>query len=104
MVRQLDIFIHPQPAKRPAYPLLMIVQHAAVPAQMGEVLVVPLASPLRSAGDRLLLVFEVNGQRVQLLTPLMRRIPVKRPADPVANLGMQRARIIAAIDFLFAGS
>ena len=104
MVRQLDVYRHPQASRGGVFPYLVVLQHDRVPPQAGEVLAAPLAPRDRTTAERLLPVVDVEGRRYQLLVPMMRRVSVDRLETPLFTLLDSRDRIIAAIDVLFAGS
>lgn len=104
MVRQLDVYDHPQQSMRARFPYLIVLQHDSVPPRLGEVLAAPLAPRGHSDADRLQPILVVGGHEFQLLTPYMDRIPVRRLRNPVTNLSDINPRIIKAIDMLFVGS
>lgn len=104
MVRQFDVHAHPQKSRVAAYPFLVVVQHDRVATYSNEVLTIPLGRPLTPDGDRLMPLLELNGETLQLFTPLMLRVRIDNLLNRAGSLALDRNRIIAAIDLLFAGS
>ena len=49
-------------------------------------------------------LLDLDGEAIQLFTPLMRRVRAGSLKAPVGKLVLDRDRIVAAIDLLFAGS
>ena len=104
MVRQFDVYPHPQAGRQTVYPYLVVVQHDRIGAVSGEILAVPLGQQIGAGEDRLMPLVELNGERLRLLTPLMRRINARLLRAPIGTLVQDRDRIVAAIDLLFVGS
>jgi len=65
--------------------------------------------PLLPAGTtpppvkRLHPVFEIEGKRYVMATPLLAAVPARILRQPVGNLGQHHDEIVAALDMLFQG-
>jgi toxin CcdB len=103
-MRQFDVLENPVPRARRALPFVAILQSDL--AETGPERVVaplaPMAAMPRLAG-RLLPIVEVNGQDYALLVPALTALRAANLRQVVANLAEERARILAALDYLFIG-
>lgn len=101
---QFDVYRNPSERTRRAMPWLLSVQHDGV-SETVSVLAIPLVAPLKlRSASRLYPVFDIQGRAFMLLTPDMASLPRSLLKAPVVSLAAERARIIAALDVLFAGS
>ena len=66
-------------------------------------LVVPLRPPEPNAPLRLIPVFEIDGKRLAMMTPLARSIAVRDIEATVADLTAEEFAIKAALDMLISG-
>ena len=103
VVRQFDVYRHPDKARRPVYPYLVVLQHDSV-ALSSDVVVAPLTPSLRASASRIQPVLDVQSKPVLLRTPLLGAVPRRLLRGPVGSLQQSRDQIIAAIDLLFVGS
>ena len=65
--------------------------------------VVPLRPVDPKAPDRLVPIFDIEGKRLGMMTPLARSIAVRDIERVVANLTAEEFRIKAALDMLISG-
>ncbi len=66
-------------------------------------LVAPLRTPEPDAPARLVPVFEIDGKRLAMMTPLLRSIAVRDIEATVADLTAHEFTIKAALDMLISG-
>jgi hypothetical protein len=88
---------------RRRYPHLIVLQHDSFSSGANTV-IAPLAPPLISPASRSYPLLDFADTTVMMLTADLAVVARQRLGQPVANLADQRARIIGAIDMLFAGS
>ena len=104
-MRRFDIFRNADRASAKHIPFLLIVQSELlddIPTRVVVPLVVPQAlsgPPARMLNPE----FEIDGQRVVMLTQQLAGVPVQRLKSRVAHLGEQSHTILRALDFLFSG-
>jgi len=99
---RFDVYAHPDPTSRKTTPFLLDVQNEFIHGLDTRV-VIPMraVSRVRAPLRDLHPVFEVQGSRVILDTPALAAFPSRELSKYVANLGNQRAEIVAALDSLF---
>jgi toxin CcdB len=99
---RFDVYAHPDSALRKTTPFLLDVQNQFIHGLETRI-VIPMRAvsrvraPLRDLHPE----FEVQGSRVILDTPAIAAFPSRELSKWVANLGSQRAEIMAAMDSLF---
>lgn len=102
---QFSVHRNANPATRDAVPFLLDVQ-ADLLEGLATRVVVPLyaSGALRRAPVRELMpVFRVAGRAVVMATPELAGVPRKALGPMVADLGANRAAILAALDLLVTG-
>jgi toxin CcdB len=102
---QFDVYRNPNAASRGRIPYLLDVQSDLLDA-LATRIVVPLCKPDVLSGkpaERLNPAFEVEGRRLLMLTPELAGVPRKALGERVANLAVERAAIVAALDLAITG-
>jgi len=102
---QFDIYRNANPATRARIPYLLDVQSDLLDPLATRV-VVPLCKPEVLKGklaERLNPVFEVEGNKMAMLTPELAGVFRKILGERVGNLANERYSIIAALDLLITG-
>jgi toxin CcdB len=102
---QFDVYRNPNTASRGRIPYLLDVQSDLLDA-LATRIVVPLCKPDVLSGkpaERLNPAFEVEGRRLLMLTPELAGVPRKALGERVANLAVERAAIVAALDLAITG-
>jgi toxin CcdB len=103
-MRQFDVLDNPISGARPALPFVTILQSDL--AETGPDRVVAPLTPTTAMpplAGRLLPVVKVNGQDYALLIPALTATRAADLRRVVASLADERARILAALDYLFIG-
>jgi toxin CcdB len=101
----LDVFPNPDRGTQAAIPYLVNVQNQLLDV-LSTTLVIPLTHPrLLETSDfpRLNPLVTVLNTPLVALTQNLAAIPRRLLKHPVANLAVQRAEIVSALDFLFTG-
>lgn len=105
VIRRFDVV--PNPGKRDAraVPYLLVLQSELLDGIDTRVVapLVRLSALARKKLTRLNPEFEVEGEAVILLTQQIASIPIQALGKPVASLGHEHSRIVAALDLLFSG-
>lgn len=104
VIRRFDVAQNPNPRSRKSIPYLVVLQSELLDAMETRV-VAPLARAKGMAGrsaERLNPVFEIDGERLVMLTQLIGAAPLAA-LTRVASLEHERGRIVDALDFLFSG-
>lgn len=102
---QFTVYKNRNPATQGRFPLLLDVQSDLLQPISTRV-VVPL-SPAAAARDavmkQLVPILTIDARQYVMLTPQLAGISTRELGQPVADLSAERAKIIAALDFLIAG-
>lgn len=102
--RQFDVFANPDRNSAAAHPYLIVLQSDAL-FGIDSCVVAPLVSPKAIKHlERLLPVVSVNGKSYVIAVPDMAAVPTAMIGKSVANLDVERHRILAAIDLVFVGA
>jgi len=105
-VSQFTVHRNRNAATRARFPLLLDVQTDLL-EELGTRVVIPLtpatAAARRSALQTLTPTCTVDGREYLLVTPQLAGIAARELGQPVADLSVERATIIAALDFLVTG-
>jgi toxin CcdB len=104
-MRRFDVFRNPDRASAKFIPFLLIVQSELL-HEMPTRVVVPLVVPQSLSGPPAKVLnpeFEIEGQRVVMLSQQLAGIAVQRLKTRVAHLGERGDDILRALDFLFSG-
>jgi toxin CcdB len=102
---QFDVYRNTNTASRARIPYLLDVQSSLLDS-LATRIVVPLCKPAVVSGrpaERLNPAFEIQGQKLLMLTPELAGVSRKTLGEPVANLSAARADIIAALDLALTG-
>ena len=102
---QFDVYRNPNAATRARIPYLLDVQSGLLDS-LATRIVVPLCKPDVLSGkpaERLNPAFEVEGRKLLMVTPELAGVSRKALGEPVGNLSVERAAIIAAIDLAITG-
>lgn len=105
VIRRFDVVQNPGKRDVRTVPYLLVLQSELLDGIDTRV-VAPLVRPLALARMRLTRLnpeFEVDGEAVIMLTQQIASIPVQALSEPIANLGQEHTRIVAALDLLFSG-
>ncbi len=103
MSRQFDVFRNPLRAGRDQRPYLVVVQHAMFEDRPSRVVVPLVMTNAIHPDGRLNPIVKVLTQSFYLSPTEMFTISLKYLRSPVANLGTDRDRIVAALDLVFTG-
>lgn len=101
---QFDVHPNPIPRARRAFPLVVILQ--ADIAETGRDRLIALMAPLAEMPGvigRLTPIVEVQGHRYVLMLPSIAGLPGSDLQTPIGNVGAERDRIVAGLDWLFLG-
>jgi toxin CcdB len=103
-MRQFDVLDNPVPRARRALPFVAILQSDLAETGPDRV-VAPLApaAAMPPLAGRLIPVIKVQDQDYALLVPALTALPATDLRQVVANIADERARILAALDYLFIG-
>jgi toxin CcdB len=104
VIRRFDVVQNPNPRSRKAIPYLVVLQSELLDA-MDTRIVAPLARTKGVSGrgaERLNPLFEVDGERLVMLTQLVGAAPLAA-LTRVATLEHERGRVVDALDLLFSG-
>lgn len=102
---QFTAYRNTNAAQRTSIPLLLDVQSELI-ATLDTCVVIPLYTEAAMKGKilkTLTPVLAIDGKRYVMVTPQLAGIPRKLLGAPVADLSLQRADIIAALDMLISG-
>jgi toxin CcdB len=101
---QFDVYRNANPETSVIIPYLLDVQ-AGLLERLATRSVIPLyrADVMPRPVQHLHPVFVVMGERLVLSTAELAGIPRSMLGEPVGSLSEQRAEIVAALDFVFAG-
>jgi toxin CcdB len=102
---QFDVYRNANPATRARLPYLVDVQSDLLEPLATRV-VVPLCKPevLKSKlAERLNPVFEIENNKMAMLTPELAGVSRKVLGERIGNLAEERRLIIEALDLLFTG-
>ena len=102
---QFDVFENPSPTSRKSVPLILILQHDQA-SETDSVVVAGLSSlpkASKMAKSRLYPSLQVKGKSYQMITTNVATIRRSVLQKHVANLELERRKIIDAIDMLFTG-
>jgi toxin CcdB len=103
-MRQFDVLDNPIPRARRALPFVAILQSDLAETGPDRV-VAPLAptAAMPPLAGRLIPIVKVENEDHALLVPSLTALPAADLRRVVANLADERARILAALDYLFIG-
>jgi len=103
-MRQFDVIGNPVPRGRPALPFVTILQSDLADTGTDRV-VAPLApaAAMPLLAGRLIPIVRVDGRDYALLVPALTTLRATDLRQVVASLADERARILAALDYLFIG-
>ncbi|MDI5892328.1 CcdB family protein [Halomonas rhizosphaerae] len=102
---QFNAYENRNPASRERYPYLLDIQSDLL-EELCTTVVVPLCPATQAESVRMTYlnpIIEIDGERYIALTQELAGIERKRLGRAVHDLGMNRDRIMAAIDFLMTG-
>lgn len=103
LIRQFDVFANPTRRTAQAFPFLVVLQSDWV-SDTSSVIVAPFLRHLRAEPSRLHPEFTISGRRFALAVTDRAALPRSVLNEPVANLGPERDRIVAALDLRFTGA
>lgn len=95
------MFANPTRRTAQAFPVLVVLQSNRV-SDTSSVIVAPFLRHLRAEPSRLYREFTIS-RRCALAVTDRAALPRSVLNEPVANLGPERDRIVAALDLLFTG-
>jgi toxin CcdB len=103
-MRQFDVLDNPIPGAWRALPFVTILQSDLAETGRDRV-VAPLAptATMPPLAGRLIPIVKVEDGEYALLVPSLTTLPTADLRQVVANLAEERARILAALDYLFMG-
>ena len=103
-MRQFDVLENPVPRARQALPFVTILESDLADTGPDRV-VAPLASTaaMPALAGRLIPIVRVDGRNHALLVPALTTLRATDLRQVVASLADERARILAALDYLFIG-
>jgi toxin CcdB len=101
---QFDVLDNPIPRARRAFPFVAVLQSDLAETGSDRV-IAPLApsAALPTLAGRLIPIVRVRDQECALLVPSLTTLPAAELRYVIANLANDRARILAALDYLFIG-
>ncbi|QSA97044.1 CcdB family protein [Methylococcus sp. EFPC2] len=102
---QFDVYPNPHAGQKHIIPFLLDVQSDLLGA-LNTTVVVPFYDPAAvsiSPIRGLMPVFEVQGQSYVMVSTELAGVPRKRLPPGVANLGVHRSIIMAALDIILTG-
>jgi toxin CcdB len=103
MSRQFDVFANPVRVGRDERPYLVVVQHDLYGHLTTRVTAPLVVKDAVKEPSRLHPPLRVLGKIFFLLPEDLSTLPVRYLRNPVANLRIDRDRIIAALDLVFTG-
>ena len=104
-MRRFDVFRNADRASAKFIPFLLLLQSELLD-EMPTRVVAPLVSPNALSGPPAKMLnpeFEIEGQRVVMLTQQLAGVNVQRLKTRVAHLADRHDDIVRALDFLFSG-
>jgi toxin CcdB len=103
VVTQFDVFENPDPESAEAHPYFVVLQADRL-KELNTRIVAPLVAPKSLPGfERLMPLVSVKNKKLVIDVTNVGVFPVKLIPKPVANLEMERYRIVGAIDLIFTG-
>jgi toxin CcdB len=103
MIRQFDVLRNPLRSGRDERPFVIVVQHVFFDDLPTRVVVPLMTASALKAQPRLNPAFKVLGQSVHLSPTELFSLLLRHLRNPIANLGADRDRIVAALDLVFTG-
>ena len=102
MIRQFDVFATPLRRDKEERPFIVVVQSAWI--DNASRICAPLVDARFLTPDRRLNpAFKIAGKDCYFHPVEMTTFPLRVLRDPIANLEVERDRIIAALDLVFTG-
>jgi len=98
---QHDLYVHPHPRARAAYPLIAVL-HADV-AEGDERVVAPLIRGAEVRPSRMRPRIQHEGDDYQVLVRLLGLVPTRLLRHPVGSVAAWRDDLTRALDWLFFG-
>ena len=103
MVTQFDVFENPDPESAEAHPFFVVLQADRL-KELNTRIVAPLIAPKVVPGfERLMPLVSVKNRNLVVDVTNVGVLPLKLIPAPIANLEMDRYRIVGAIDLIFTG-
>lgn len=101
---QFAVYTNADPASKRQIPYFLDVQSDLIETA-GSRVVIPLITAERAGGviERLMPVIVVNGKQMVMDTAQITGLPVRMLGKRVADLSLERGKIMAALDLLISG-
>ncbi len=103
MIHQFDVFRNPLKAGRDQRPYVVAIQHPFLDHLPTRVVVPLVIRAAITMQERLNPVFRILGHELHLSPTEPLSLSLRYLRNPVANLGEDRERIMAALDLVFTG-